>query len=163
MTTMAHVSYPTLAFIGLSALTRHQVSNVELLTVMSASNLPDIDFLWQLIRKRKFDGSYTHHKWVTHWPITYLPLSIFTIFSPSIFLRLSIFGIYTHLFMDFFFNNQGIMPFYPFSKKSTSFFSTHFNGVHGYEWFKKYTELPIFKLDLIALSALVFFLSKRFL
>lgn len=164
MTTLGHVSCPTLLFILIAQLFNIQYSWSDLLILIFFSILPDFDFLfYRFVKKKNFDSDFDHHKWFTHWPITYTPLLILLLFFPRLKLFLICYGLYFHLILDTFLAGSGIRWLYPFSKKALNLFAKKTNSYHGEEWFKVYKKTVMWKTEIGALAILiiVLFLAKN--
>ena len=156
MIILSHASYPSLLFIIIAKLFHIQYSFSDLLILIFFSILPDFDFLfYRFIKRKKYDSNFQHRKWFTHWPITYIPLLILLFFFPSLELFLVCFGIFSHLILDTFLAGDGIMWFYPLSKKFFNFFAKSTNGHHGPEWFNIYKKMTIYKIDILAFVILL--------
>ncbi|MFC1728408.1 metal-dependent hydrolase [Nanoarchaeota archaeon] len=153
MNFMSHMSYPALLFVIISKLFGITYSISDLLILILFAALPDFDFLFhRLVKRGKFDAGFRHHDWFTHWPITYLPLVVLLIIFPTFKMLLAVLGLYSHFVLDLFLGN-GIMWFYPFSKKKYGFFKI--TGCHGWDWFKVYRGKLIYKFDVIATIAII--------
>lgn len=164
MTILSHASYPSLLFIIITRLLYIQYSLSDLLILIFFSILPDIDFLfYKFIKRKKYDSNFQHHKWFTHWPITYVPLLILLLFFPSLKLFLICYGLFSHLILDTFLAGDGMMWFYPFSKKFFNIFAKKTNNHHGPEWFNIYKKIFIWKIDILAFAVLLImiFLTKN--
>lgn len=164
MTTLSHASYPSLLFIAVAKLLNIQYSLLDLLILIFFSILPDIDFLfYKFIKKKKYDSTFQHHKWFTHWPSIYISLLVMLFFFSGLKLFLICYGLFSHFIIDTFFSGDGIMWFYPFSKKFLSMFSKKTNSYHGKDWFNIYKKKVIWKIDLLAFTVLliVIFLTKN--
>jgi membrane-bound metal-dependent hydrolase YbcI (DUF457 family) len=157
----SHFAYPVLLFVLIAKLFGITYSAYHLVIVILFALLPDIDFFYHgLVKKGKYDDTFKHHEWFTHWPVFYAPLLILLILFPSFNLLLICGAIYSHLILDSFFVN-GIMWLHPFSKRKFAFFKI--DHCHGWEWYKFYKTKPIYKIDMIAtIIALVFLFSKFF-
>lgn len=162
MIALGHVSYPTLAFIIFAELLGIEYTTSHLLLLMVFSILPDMDFFFHtLVRKRKYDATFQHRKWFTHWPVFYSPLLVLLLFHPSMILFIACLGIYSHLALDTLFCDDGIMVFYPFSRKFYNFLGSKFRNAHGIEWLKVYKKQRIFKLDILSFISLMIILIKK--
>ena len=162
MIVLGHISYPSLAFIIFAKILGIEYSMPHLLLLMLFSILPDMDFFFHaLVRKGKYDSSFQHRKWFTHWPISYSPLLVLLYFYPSMALFVACLGIYSHLALDTLFCDDGIMVFYPFSKKFYNFFGSKFRNTHGVEWLRVYKKQMIFKLDVVSFISLLIILLMR--
>ena len=92
-----------------------------------------------------------------------MPLVIAALLTNYKIIDLAAYGIVAHLFMDMFFVADGVMLFYPFSKKYYRYLSKATTGVHGKMWLRKYMTLPIFKIDTIAFVILLIILARQYL
>ena len=156
MHTLSHTSYPSLLFIIIARLMDIQYALFDILILIFFSLLPDLDFLFhKFVKKKKFDLDFQHHKWFTHWPITYTPLLVLLFFYPNFKLFLICYGIYSHLILDTFLCGDGMMWFYPFSKKFFNFFSKKTKGKHGRDWLNVYKKTLIYKVDIVAFVILL--------
>jgi len=156
MIVLGHIAYPTLTFMLLAKLLNIYYTSSDLMLLMIFSFLPDIDLLIHYVAKNGNTNEVPqHHNWFTHWPITYVPLIIALILYPHLKLFLITFGIYAHIMLDMVFSGDGIMFFYPFSKKYYNFLSEKTKNRHGPDWFSAYRKLPIYKIDIIAFVLLV--------
>ena len=157
MTVLSHASYPSLLFIIVAKLFDIQFSLFDLLILVFFSILPDLDFLFhKFIKRQKYNSNFQHHKWFTHWPITYVPLLILLFFFPGLKLFLICYGLFSHLVLDTFLAGDGMMWFYPFSKKFFNLFAQKINNHHGQEWFNIYKKMTIWKIDIVAFIVLLF-------
>lgn len=159
---LAHISYPALLFIILAEIFGVPYVSSDILLIVIFSVIIDFDFFYFIfVKNGNYKIALPHHAWFTHWPITYIPLLILLFFNPSRWLFLMTFSIYFHLAMDLFTGN-GIMLFYPFSKKYHKFFSKELIKYDGLAWAKVYQRMTIFKVDVIAGITLIIFLFFKF-
>jgi hypothetical protein len=120
-----------------------------------AGSLPDWDYFLYACQKRgfKYSNDFRHHTWVTHtFPFHWLITSLFYVFglhrkdkrirNSAIVL---VAGTTTHLLQDMIGTGDGIMLYYPFSKKMTGI--GLFN-LHGDEWERAYTKSPYYLIEL---------------
>lgn len=157
MTTFSHISYPTLLFVTAAEVSHIEYSLSDLLILIFFSILPDLDFLFhKLIKGKGFDSEYQHHKWFSHWPIYYTPFLILFLIFPGLKLFLICYALFCHFILDSFLAGDGIMWFYPFSKKFFNFFAKKTNNHHGQEWFNIYKKMVIWKIDILAFTVLIF-------
>ena len=134
MTVLSHASYPSLLFIIVAKLFDIQFSLFDLLILVFFSILPDLDFLFhKFIKRQKYNSNFQHHKWFTHWPITYVPLLILLFFFPGLKLFLICYGLFSHLVLDTFLAGDGMMWFYPFSLHSYGEGLFSMFGLHAIE------------------------------
>jgi hypothetical protein len=163
MIILSHISYPALLFIIIAQLFSIHYSLFDILILIFFSTLPDLDFVFsKLFMGRKYDNNFQHHKWFTHWPIIYSPLLILLFIFPSLELFLVCFGIFSHFGMDTFLAGDGIMWFYPFSKKFFNFFAKNIKDHHGWKWFQIYKKMIVYKIDIIAFIFLLLLLSVTY-
>lgn len=163
MIPLGHISYPTLVFMLFAYVFKIGYSFSDIMLLIFFSMLPDLDIVVHyILNSGKIDNNARHHAWFTHWPITYTPFLILFLIYHNMNFFLMTFGIYFHLLLDIFFSGDGIMWFYPFSKKYFNFFADKTKNRIGFEWLAAYKKLPIFKIDIISFSALMFILFRRF-
>ncbi len=163
MLIISHITYPALTYIILTRVTALPYATPVLSALIVASCLPDVDVLYQkAVLKKPFDQTFQHHRWLSHWPITYLPLVLLTASTHNYYVFVATLGVYSHLLLDTIFVADGIMWLYPFSKKMYCYFGNRTNGHHGKEWLKIYSSLPIFKLDILSFIALIMVLLLPF-
>lgn len=128
--------------------------NSVILSVTAGAVLLDLDLIYRFVQKgsKVFDKTIGKHRYFpTHTPAFSLLISlVLSLFS----LTLGIFffiGCLLHLFIDTLFFPEGIMFFYPFSKKTYYFLTikTHkfwapkrISQVNG--WYKNYFRSPLF-------------------
>lgn len=120
-----------------------------------AGTLPDWDYLFYAIKKRGFaySNDFRHHTWITHtfplyWSIASLIYLLGVIQKNKAYKNsAAVFAASTsvHLMQDAVGSGDGIMFFYPFSKKMNG---VALIGLHGDEWEAKYVSSPIFRLEL---------------
>lgn len=163
MQTISHIAYPALTFIAGAHVLGFEYRVEHLVVLTAFSILPDADFIYQIVKRRKFDESYKHHQWLSHWPVIYTPFIILFFVFPSIYTFLMLFGLFSHFILDSFFCVDGIMWTYPVSKRFTNHFSPVRSDEHGPAWFAQYRKLLIFKLDILAFSVLLVVLFIKFL
>lgn len=162
MIILSHIAYPSLIFMIIASLFGIDYSLSHLMILITFSLLPDIDLLFHLfIKKENYDSRFQHHKWFTHWPISYLPLFALLYFSPSMGILMACLGIFSHLLLDTFFSGDGIMWFYPFSRRFYNFFGHELKNSHGAEWLRNYMKKRIYKVDIVSFMALLIILIKR--
>ena len=118
--------------------------------------LPDWDYLWYAYKKRGFaySNDFRHHTWITHtFPFHWSMAVLFYAFgllrknknitNSAIVLAA---GTTTHLLQDMIGTGDGIMLYYPFSKKMTGI---GLLNVHGDEWERAYTKSPYYLVELV--------------
>ena len=124
--------------------------------------LPDLDVIYWVVTKRKLpDNNFRHRRWVSHLPITYSFLFLLLIKYPTLEMLLIILGVYSHLFLDTFASADGIMWFYPKSKRFFTYFNKGMQGIHGVRWITEGWKKTVFyKIDLLLfpLSIMLLFL-----
>ncbi len=155
MILQAHLSYPFLAMFALDKALSLNLDQSHYLLLFFFSVFPDFDIPAYSMMKRRFQSDVRHHQWLTHWPVTYLPLLILFVLKPSLKLGVVVFALYFHLFLDIFNTGDGIMLAYPFSKKSFLYFSKTTKGLHGLEWLRVYKKTRKYKADIIAFGAAI--------
>lgn len=147
---LSHLSYPYV-FANLVALLFGKTISWEYnLLIILFSLFPDFDYVPDYIRQKFKTGKYkipNHHSFPSHWPIVYVPLIIVALVTLEPFFIIAATAIYLHLFMDVFFCNQGIMVFYPFSKKWYNFMAKKTANKNGFDWNKAYKTLWISYVD----------------
>lgn len=141
-----------------------------LITGTIGGTLPDWDYFWYLYQKGgvEYGSDFRHHTWITHtFPFYWLLASMVYIFgyfkkSKKIKKTAIILGVSTttHLIQDMIGTGDGIMVFYPFSKKMTGI---GLLNVHGSEWDRAYTSSPYYLIELaIGTVAIITFLINVF-
>jgi hypothetical protein len=121
----------------------------------AAGTLPAWDYFWYAYQKRgfKYNNDFRHHTWITHtFPFYWLIAGLFYAFglikkdkkikNSSIVLGAAT---TTHLLQDMLGTGDGIMLYYPFSKKMTGI--GLFN-LHGDEWERAYIKSPYYLVEL---------------
>ncbi|AHF79956.1 metal-dependent hydrolase [Thermococcus paralvinellae] len=99
MDVLKHASIPLLAFLALSK----NPSLISIIILVFGSIFPD------------FDVFFKEHRSYFHSLLLLAPLFTVSLYVQNIYLRLFVFGIGIHLFLDFF---SGVIPFlYPLRKK----------------------------------------------
>lgn len=151
---LSHLSYPYIVANVVALLIGKPIPLEYNLLILLFSLFPDIDlaidFVYQLITKKKYKVPDYHHALPTHWAIVYLPLIVIAIITLSPFFIIAAGAIYVHLAMDTLFCSEGVMLFYPFSKKNYIFFSSKTKHKKGLDWNKAYSTLMISKIDKLA-------------
>ena len=137
-----------------------------------AGTLPDWDYLFYAIKKGgiAYSNDFRHHTWITHtfpfyWSIASLIYLLGVIQKnkttkdSAVVLAAST---SIHLLQDAIGSGDGIMFFYPVSKKMNG---VALIGLHGNEWEAKYVSSPIFRLELflriLGILTFVYDLIKR--
>lgn len=130
--------------------------------------LPDLDFIPYVIKKRKvvYENDFRHHTWITHtFPFYLLPALLVFLTGKKKGNRkmenaAKVFAASTstHLFQDMIGSGDGIMLFYPFSKKMVGIGKS---DLHGPDWENHYTNSPYYFVEiLITIFAFSSFLSE---
>ncbi len=86
---------------------------------------PDLDVFVELAKRGRVGGRVQgHHRELTHFPLTFIPISavIYYYFGP-VWFWLFVFGIFFHFMHDSIGMGWGIKWWWPFSKKAYKFFS----------------------------------------
>ena len=138
-----------------------------------AGSLPDWDYLWYIYRKGRIDYSrdFRHHTWITHTFLFYWILAAL-VYALGLFRNdtrlkrqaaIVVASTTVHLLQDTIGSGDGIMLFYPFSKRMDGI---ALSGLHGREWEAHYTASPIYLVEvftvlLAGLSFLVDALSDK--
>jgi len=137
-----------------------------------AGTLPDWDYFWYAYQKRGFaySNDFRHHTWVTHtFPFHWLIATLLYVFgllrkdkqlkNSAVVLAA---GTTTHLLQDMVGTGDGIMLYYPFSKKMTGI---GLLNVHGDEWERAYTKSPYYLVELafgaVAIIGVLFDIFKK--
>lgn len=156
---MSHLSYPYLLLNLYAWIIGWHIPFAYNILFIFFSIIPDLDYILdffrQKIKRKKYEIPGNHHSWASHWPIVYTPLIMLAIITGETFFILAAVAVYMHLIMDMFFCNEGVMFFYPFSKKWYNFFSKNTSGKQGLDWNKAYNKLLIHKFDKIALVLMI--------
>ena len=157
MMPFSHIAYPYIIINLLTYITPLKVTPAQNLLLAVFSILPDSDYLIRYlvakIRREKIRlNEVQHHKWPSHWPISYLPLLVIFLMTPSVTTFLMVFGVYSHLVLDLIATGDGIMLFYPFKKNFYMILSKHTKGKMGWEWVKTYKKLRVYKLEKVVIT-----------
>ncbi|PIN81152.1 hypothetical protein COV13_02150 [Candidatus Woesearchaeota archaeon CG10_big_fil_rev_8_21_14_0_10_32_9] len=151
---MSHLAYPYILLNLFAGIVGGNIPIEYVIVFVFFSVLPDFDYLLDLIRqktkRKKYEVPGHHHSWPSHWPIVYSPLILVAAITQDAFFILAAIAVFIHLAMDMFFCNEGVMFFYPFSKKWYNFFAENTKGKEGLDWNKAYNKLVIHKFDWIA-------------
>jgi len=163
MPIISHFSWAVVLFKIVAWILQIKYGFSDLLLLIFSSTLPDFDFFFhRIVRKKGLDSDFRHHEWPTHWPLVYSPVILIAIIFPSLRTILICFGCFLHFVMDSFFTADGIMWLAPISKKSFLFCGKETMGnYHGWDWFKRYRKLWIYKLDIVLafIAIIILFLS----
>jgi hypothetical protein len=143
-----------------------QVADKLLILGALAGSLPDWDILIYFLKKRaiKYDTDFHHHTWITHtFPFYLVPaliLYLVGVFSSTVYLQWSAIVFFlaaaTHLVQDMYGSGDGIMVYYPFSRKMEGFELT---GTHGPEWMKQYLKSRAFRVEQATVFAAIIFVA----
>lgn len=98
----------------------------KLAALSSLSNLiPDLDVFVELAKRGRIGGRVQgHHRKLTHFPITYIPISVLTYyFFGELWAFVISINLLAHFLHDSVCMGWGIKWFWPFSKRSYKFFS----------------------------------------
>ena len=148
MTTFAHFG----GGIAVAAAVQHYVFKEEITPAVIVTGvllglLPDLDSLLALLFGKWSPGveQLSHHSYFTHTPIFYLFVSglIWLILDwkwALIFLSVTL----THLLMDSWSTDDGIMWLWPLRKEQYSLFpmDSHTGGVYGLQFYARYVLTP---------------------
>jgi membrane-bound metal-dependent hydrolase YbcI (DUF457 family) len=148
MTTFAHVG----GGIAVAAAVQHFVFKEEIApsTILVGAFLgvlPDLDSLFALLFGRWSPGEQmlSHHRYFSHTPLFYLVVSgiIWLVADRKwalIFLAVTL----THLLMDSWSTDDGIMWLWPISNTQYSIFpmESHAGGVYGLQFYARYIQTP---------------------
>ncbi|MCP4429323.1 MAG: metal-dependent hydrolase [Chloroflexi bacterium] len=129
--------------------------------------LPDLDLvIYHSLRNRfNLSSNIEHHTWPTHtFPFYLIQGSLIAALAivnkrPKLatYAVTLMVGNFTHLIQDMFGSGDGIMIFFPFSKRM---FGVRLLDAHGKEWRKRYTKDPIFLVEL-TLIIIAFIIAIR--
>ncbi len=148
MTTFAHVS----GGVAVAAAVQHFVFKEEIApsTILVGALLgllPDLDSLFALLVERWTPGGQmlSHHRYFSHTPLFYLLLAGVIWLAVDwkwalLFLAVTL----THLLMDSWSTDDGIMWLWPLSKEQYSLFpmDIHAGGVYGVQFYLRYARTP---------------------
>lgn len=159
MTTFAHIG----GGIAVAATVQHFVINEEIspstiLAGMVFGLIPDLDSIIAFLFGKWSPGSQmlSHHRYFSHTPIFFILVSgvIWLIFDWK--LALLFFAVtMTHLLMDSWSTDDGIMWLWPISSEQYSIFEidTHAGGIYGFQFYARYIKTPRLVLpELIIIS-----------
>jgi hypothetical protein len=166
MRTQGHVAGGILATGIVLAIIRPPSQIADRLVLLGAigGSLPDWDTLIYFARNRSFNfgNDLRHHTWITHTlPFYLIPAAIFYylglyLSNTELQWMTIVFGVSTtmHLIQDMYGSGDGIMLFYPFSRKMVGVALT---GNHGMEWMEQYLQSRAYQVEKITIVlALVF-------
>lgn len=168
MTTFAHVG----GGIAVAAAVQHFVFKEEIApsTILVGAFLgllPDLDSLLALLFGKWSPGAeqLSHHGYFTHTPLFYLCLSVIIglVFDwkwALLFLAVTL----THLLMDSWSTDDGIMWLWPLSNRQYSLFpmDSHAGGIYGLQFYLQYLRNPRLILPEITIVAAGAFVIIRF-
>jgi hypothetical protein len=114
---------------------------VGIIVVLSV--LPDLDGIMSFAFKKMRPGKQrlNHHSFPTHTPIFYLFLSIMAwVYVNAMFAVLFFILTFTHLLLDTWGTDDGIMWLWPLNNKQYSIYpaNLHEGGVFGVEYYRQY-------------------------
>jgi hypothetical protein len=118
--------------------------SLEAIGIMAAlSMLPDLDAIVSFAFKKMRPGKQrlNHHSFPTHTPIFYLFLSIMAWINISgLFAVFFLILTFTHLLLDTWGTDDGIMWLWPLNNKQYSIYPTdlHEGGVFGVQYYRQY-------------------------
>jgi membrane-bound metal-dependent hydrolase YbcI (DUF457 family) len=136
-----------------------------------AGTIPDWDGVLYLMNKKqlKIESDFRHHTWITHTFVFHWVISGALYLLGNILRRSSlkkkalIVGASTtmHLVQDTIGTGDGIMVFYPFTKKM---YGIGLSNLHGNEWEADYVKRPIYNVErslkFIAVFVMIFEILK---
>ena len=168
MTTFAHIG----GGIAVAATVQHFVFKEEIapstiLVGVFLGLLPDLDTFFALVFGRWTPGSQmlSHHRYFTHAPLFYILVSgiIWLLVDwkwAVLFLAVTL----THLLMDSWSTDDGIMWLWPLSAEQYSILSmdVHAGGVYGIHFYTRYIRTPRMILPEIIIIAAGSFAIIRF-
>ena len=155
----AHASYLYLAANLVGLIVGRPIPLEYNIAIIIFSIILDLDYFFNLIGQLVTTGKYRipdhHHGWPSHWPIVYVPFVILALVLRNDYLTIGVLSIYVHLAMDTMFCNEGLMLFYPFSRKWYKFFSEKTKNKPGLKWNDAYSKLVIYRFDRVAFILMV--------
>ena len=168
MTTFAHVG----GGIAVAAAVQHFVFKEEIApsTILVGAFLgllPDLDTLFALLFSNWSPGGamLTHHRYFTHTPLFFLgSAAIIWLVADAkwacVFLSVTL----THLLMDSWSTDDGIMWLWPLSSKQYSLFplDVHSGGIYGLSFYAQYVRNPRLILPEIMIVAAGAFVIIQF-
>lgn len=150
MMNQAHISYPFLLAVLIGTLFGYHFSTFELFVIMLSAWLPDLDYLFFVIFKDKSKKYPSHHYYLTHAPLFYLPFLLVLFWYNWKLGWLVFYGLTTHFVMDSLISSEGVRWFYPFRKKFYLWTDYTRNAGNVREWLAIYKKLPIYIYDNLA-------------
>jgi len=121
----------------------NQLSWEGYIITILAGIAPDLDYIVYLIRREGQHHTTSHHTWFSHtlWP--FVGIAFFLMLNGYNFLGiLFIIGTTTHLIQDSIGTGDGIMWFYPFSRRQLGI---HILGEIGKKWQQAYLSYWYFR------------------
>lgn len=157
MVNQAHASYPFLLAVLVGAFFSYGFSDFEIFIILLSAWLPDFDYIYALYQMKKHPEKYrSHHQFMTHAPLLYIPLVLLIIFFNWHIGFLFLYGLLTHFVMDSLIAPDGIRWLYPFSKKFFLWTSYTKGQFDVRQWLASYKKLPVYFFDNLAFVATVF-------
>ncbi|MEK9174717.1 MAG: metal-dependent hydrolase [Patescibacteria group bacterium] len=106
------------------------LSHLTVLVGVGFSLLPDLDVFVELAKRGRIGGRVQgHHRELTHFPLTFVPLAILIlIYFGELWTTLFSLAVLVHFLHDSIGMGWGIMWLWPFSNKSYKFFSNKEGG-----------------------------------
>jgi membrane-bound metal-dependent hydrolase YbcI (DUF457 family) len=91
--------------------------------------LPDVDFLWMALSKKKINGINYKHRKGLHYPLIFIPIGVILIslFNKEYSMLFSL-AVLWHFIHDSAIISWGVQWFWPFSNKYFSFFRKSIGG-----------------------------------
>lgn len=167
MTTFAHIG----GGIAVAATVQHFIFKEEItpstiLVGMVIGLLPDLDSIFAFLLGKWSPGSQmlSHHRYFSHTPLFFILVSgvIWLIFDWKLaFLFFAV--TMTHLLMDSWSTDDGIMWLWPISSEQFSIFriDMHAGGIYGIQFYARYIKTPRLVLpELIIISAGAFVIIR---
>jgi LexA-binding, inner membrane-associated putative hydrolase len=146
MTSFGHLgSGMLIASLSERTLLKGQFSPATLGILIFLSILPDLDSVPALLLKKWRPGGekLDHHNYVTHTPIFYLLLALVVwIAFGKVYAILFLLLTLTHLLLDSWGTDDGIMWLWPLKKDKYSFFRSelHAGGLYGIQYYLHYVR-----------------------
>ncbi|MHA1368523.1 MAG: metal-dependent hydrolase [Promethearchaeota archaeon] len=165
----AHASYSFLVFSTISYFLLHSIPTGGMcFLALLFGVFPDFDGIYWRIKKGKKaiedTNTFQHHLYYpTHWPVSYIPILILTIFVfafnfyPLYFLAITV-GVYSHLIFDSISCGDGMNWGAPWGRRFINLFSEKTDGYHGLYWSARYKKTIFFKIENIAALISIFLL-----
>lgn len=171
MTPLGHAGAALLTGLAASKIFPGFERETVIASVTLGGIFPDWDVIYHNLKtKTKFlDKNIGDHRFqITHTPLFMLIIG-FILTPMTNYAWFFIFGTFVHLLLDTLFFPEGIIFFYPFSKKNYNFFEIHFPSfwsnkpitrVEG--WYKNYLVSPLFWIFEVAptiIAVMFYFLT----